>query len=130
MIKESKLDKWFFWVFFFKCFHHYRFFFSCLSIASINIWPLNFVRIKKRWKLQQICIPNHHGLFRNHVPNLWKFITRLYLHNQLHKIIINYNTFKVSLENYFLIEKPICVSNLCFCPISSTKRNIVTFFKL
>jgi hypothetical protein len=59
-----------FLAFFFRCFHHYRFFFSCLSIVSTNIWPLNFVGIKKRWKLQQICNSNYHGFFKNHVLKL------------------------------------------------------------
>jgi hypothetical protein len=48
---------------------------------------------KKRWKLLQICILYWCGPFKNQVPKIWRFITKLYLLKKLPNKISNlYNT--------------------------------------
>jgi len=46
---------------------------------------------KNRWEMLQICIPNFHGPFENHKPQIWKFITKLYSINELINKKIKYH---------------------------------------
>jgi exonuclease I len=56
----------------------------------------NFWWNKKRWKLQQICILNYHGLLRNHTPKLWNFG----LHTNVKFKVI----FKINTVNFLIIH--------------------------